>query len=34
MIETGVRVDELATLLRNDSNKWARVVKAKNIRPD
>lgn len=25
---------ELATLLRNDSNKWARVVKAKNIRPD
>ena len=25
---------ELATLLKNDSAKWARVVKAKNIKPD
>lgn len=25
---------ELATLLRNDSDKWARIVKAKNIKPD
>ena len=25
---------ELATLLRNDSEKWARIVKAKNIKPD
>lgn len=25
---------ELATLLKNDSEKWARIVKAKNIKPD
>ena len=25
---------ELATLLKNDSVKWARVVKAKNVKPD
>jgi tripartite-type tricarboxylate transporter receptor subunit TctC len=25
---------ELATLLRSDSEKWARIVKAKNIKPD
>ncbi len=25
---------ELATLLKNDSAKWARIVKAKNIKPD
>jgi len=25
---------ELSTLLKNDSTKWARVVKAKNIKPD
>ncbi len=25
---------ELATLLKNDSAKWARIVKAKNVKPD
>jgi tripartite-type tricarboxylate transporter receptor subunit TctC len=30
----GSTVDELATILKNDINKWTKLIKAKNIKPE
>jgi len=30
----GSTADELGTILKNDINKWTKLIKAKNIKPE